>query len=133
MKTGGTTARLLVAAAVGHFRCPATRAASSRMPSGLAIAGDLGVAERPLRAGQLAWLYGRSSEAGPFIRSSARCALNLSPSTGAMTLRPKKEVRRMPACFDSTRLDGTARVSYALRQRCHRRAPVTATKMREAA
>jgi hypothetical protein len=47
MKTGGTTARLLVAAALGHFRCPATRAASSRKPSGLAIAGDLVVAERP--------------------------------------------------------------------------------------
>ena len=57
MKTGGTTARLLVAATL--FRCPATRAASSRMPAGLAIAGDLGVAERPLRPGRLAWLENR--------------------------------------------------------------------------
>jgi hypothetical protein len=48
MKTGRTTARLLVAAALGHFRCPATCAASSRMHSGLATNGEFGVAERPL-------------------------------------------------------------------------------------
>jgi hypothetical protein len=83
MKTGGTTARLLVAATLGHFRCPATRAASSRMPAGLAIAGDLGVAERPLRPGRLAWLenrlwpiplknsvLGRRILSGPIYRSS---------------------------------------------------------------
>jgi hypothetical protein len=70
MKTGGLPLAL-VAAALGHFRCPATRAASSRMPSGLAIAGDIGVAERPLRAGQV--IESRRDSVGKSANGKREC------------------------------------------------------------